>query len=91
MEYRYALSRGAIDPIEHQSMQLNVQIGRRADRAGGRFTAFEARLPDQMRRNHPVNDLQYRGEQCAGCTAKRLRSGIGNDSIHWCTGTVGMT
>ena len=55
--------------IEHQSMQVNVQIGRRAkaldegDGARGRFTAFDARLPDQMRRNDPVNDLQYRGEQ----------------------------
>jgi len=50
-------------------MQVNVQVGRRAktlnegDGTSSRFAAFEARLPDQMRRYDPVNDLQYRGEQ----------------------------
>ena len=69
MEYGRTLRAGVIDPIEHQTTQVNVQIGGGAkaldegDGAGGGFAAFDARLPDQMRRNDPVNDLQYRREQ----------------------------
>ena len=47
-------------------MQLDVQAGGGAEALdegdgtrGGR-AVFDARLLDQMRRNHPVNDLQYR-------------------------------
>jgi hypothetical protein len=52
MEYRYGLA-AAIDPIEHQAMQMNVEIGRRAeaqderDRTGVSLAAFESRLSDQ--------------------------------------------
>ena len=41
-------------------------------RAPVRFAAFDTRLPVEMRRNHPVNDLQYRRKQFArrrGCAA----------------------
>lgn len=60
---------GVIDPIEHQAVQVNVQVGGGAkaldegDGAGGGCATFDAHLLDQMRRNHPVDDLQYRCEQ----------------------------
>ena len=50
MEYGRAFRADVIDPVEHQTMQVNVQVGRRAkalnegDGAGGRFAAFDARL-----------------------------------------------
>ena len=65
MEYRDALA-AAIDPIEHQTMQMDVGIGRRAealdegDRAGVSLAAFQSRLLDQKCRNHPVNALRHR-------------------------------
>jgi hypothetical protein len=59
VEYRRTFRAGVIDPIEHQAVQVNVKVGRRAealdegDGAGGGFAAFEASLPDQMRRDSP--------------------------------------
>ena len=52
MEYRQALG-GAVDPIEHETMQMDVEIGGRAealnegDRAALGFGALEPRLFDQ--------------------------------------------
>ena len=37
-----------------------------------------------------MDDLQHRGEQ-VWMGANRYRSGIGNDTTHWRTGTCGMT
>ena len=68
VEYRHALS-GAIDPIEDEAVQMDVQIGGRSealdqrDGAGGGFGALESRLLDQKCRNDPVDDLQDGREQ----------------------------
>ena len=65
MEDRFALA-GAIHPIEHQAMQMDVEIGGRAkalderDRTGVGCAAFESRLLDQKGGDDPVNDLQHR-------------------------------
>ncbi len=55
-----------IDPIQYQAVQVNVQIGRRAealnegDRAGVGFAPFQSGLLDQKCRDDPMNDLQHR-------------------------------
>jgi hypothetical protein len=65
MEYRHARA-AAIHPIEHQAMQMNVEIARGAkalderDRTGVSLAAFESRLFDQKCGNDPVNALQQR-------------------------------
>ena len=52
MEHRYALG-DAIDPIEYQAVQMDVEVGGRAKaldeghRAGVGFGAFESRLFNQ--------------------------------------------
>lgn len=69
-------------------MQVYVQIGGRSealdegDRAGGGFAAFEACLPDQMRRDHPVHDLQYWSEHFRMHREEALAAGSENDSTH---------
>ena len=58
-----------IHPIEHQRMQMNVQVGGRAealdegDGTGGGLIALLAGLFEQERGNRPMDDLQYREEQ----------------------------
>jgi hypothetical protein len=58
-----------IDPIQYQAVQMNVQIGCRAealnegDRAGVGCAAFQSGLLDQKCRDDPMNDLQQRREQ----------------------------
>jgi hypothetical protein len=54
-----------IDPIEEPAVQMNVQIGRRAealnesDRAGAGCAAFQSGSLDQKCRNDPANDRQH--------------------------------
>ncbi len=68
MEYRHALG-ATIDSIEHQAVQMDVEIGGRSetldegDRAGRGFGAFEARLLDQKCRYDAGDDLQDGREQ----------------------------
>ena len=89
MEHRYALA-ATIDAVEHETMQMNIEIGGGAkalDEGDGTrvgFAAFESRLLDQKAGNHAVDDLQLR------MSGKGMRSGIGNESIHWRTGIRGM-
>jgi hypothetical protein len=58
MEYRHTAG-GAIDPIKHEAVRMDVEIGGRAetlderDGAGVGFGAFESRLLDQKCRNDP--------------------------------------
>ena len=65
MEDRRARA-AAIHAIEHQAMQMDVEIGRRAealderDRTGVSLAAFESRLFDQKCGNDAVNALQQR-------------------------------
>ena len=40
---------------------------------------------------HVAGFSGHKGRRHSGWTAKRLRKGIGNDSTHWRTGTLGMT
>jgi len=54
------------------------------------FGALESGLWDEKCGNDPVDDLQDGREQL-GCVANSKRTGIGNESIHWRTGTRGMT
>jgi hypothetical protein len=62
MEYRQALG-GAVDPIEHEAMQMEVEVGGRAetldqrDGASCGFGAFESRLLDQNRNYRDVMPL----------------------------------
>lgn len=65
MEYRHARA-AAIDPIEHQAMQMDVEIGPRAkalderDCTGVSLGALQSRLLDQKCGNDAVNALQQR-------------------------------
>ena len=58
----------AVDPIEHQRMQMNVQVGGRAealdqgDRTGGGLIALPTGLFEQKRGNRPMYVLQHRRE-----------------------------
>ena len=64
-EGRAALGR-PIDPIQHQTVQMDVQIGGRAealdqrDRAAVGLADLEAGLLKQEARDDPVVDLQHR-------------------------------
>ena len=68
LEVRFSLGT-PIDPIEHQTMQMDVQIGGGAktldegDRAGVGCTASQSRLFEQKSRDDPVDDAQHRREQ----------------------------
>ena len=68
MEDRLALA-AAIHPIEHQAMQINVQVSRRAEaldereRTAMSLAALESRLLDQKCGNDAVDALQQRREQ----------------------------
>ena len=58
----------AVDTIEHQRMQMNVQVRSRTealderDGAGGGLIAFLAGLLEEKRGNRAMDDLQYREE-----------------------------
>src|SRR5438105_7615897 len=80
MEYRHARA-AAIKPIEHQAMQVDVEIGRRAEALDERvcaavgFAAFEPRLLDQKGGNDPVRTHLHAGPPNAGrCEAPSLRA-----------------
>jgi hypothetical protein len=68
MEDRHARA-AAIHAIEYQAMQMDVEIGRRAealderDRAGVGGGPFQSRLLDQKAGNDPVDHLQERRER----------------------------
>ena len=68
LEDRFALS-ASINPVEHQTMQMDVQVGGRAksldegDRAGVGCGAFHACLLEQKPRDNAVDDAQHRREQ----------------------------
>jgi hypothetical protein len=87
---------GAVDLIEHEAMQMNVEIGGRVetlnqcDGASCGFDAFESGLLDQKCGNDPVDDLQDGREQLR-MRSEQQAKGIGNESTHWRTGTRGMT
>ena len=65
MEDRLALA-AAIHAIEHQAMQMDVEIGRRAealderDRTAVSLAALQSCLFEQERGNDAVDDLQQR-------------------------------
>ena len=62
-----------IDPVEHQTVQMDVHVGGRAepldegDRAGVGCGAFQACLLEQRARDDPVDDAQHRREQIGPC------------------------
>src|SRR3954471_23208572 len=95
MEHRRARA-AAIHAIKHQAMQMNVEMGRRAealderDRTAVSLAAFASRLFDQKGGNDTM-DVCNSGESRSGWAANRMRSGIGNESTHWRTGTRGIT
>ena len=78
MEHRYALG-DAIDPIEYQAVQMDVEVGGRANRlpeghrAGVGFGAFESRLFNQKCRYGPVDDLQDRREERGMCSEQQAQ------------------
>jgi len=68
VEDRYAVA-VSVDAVEHQAMQMNIQIGRRAealderDHAGIGSAKFKARALDQKAGNDAVDHVQERREQ----------------------------
>ncbi len=68
MEHRHAFG-GPIDSIEHEAVQMDVEIGGRAetldqgDGEGHGLGALESRLLGQKCGDDPVDDLQDRGEE----------------------------
>lgn len=68
-EYRRALARRAVDPVERQCVQVRVQIRRTAkaldegDGATGGFVTFDLGLPDEKRLDGAVDDAQRRCQQ----------------------------
>ncbi len=68
MEYRRVFG-GVIDPIEDETMEMNIQIRsgpetlNQGNGAGGGLRPFQSRLFDQKGGNGAVGDLQNRREQ----------------------------
>jgi len=80
VENRQALGGGgAVDPIEHEAMQMDVEIGGRSealderDGAGVGFGALESGLLDQKCGNDPVDDLQDGREQLRMCSEQQAK------------------
>jgi len=71
-EYRLAV-RAPVHAVQHQAMQMNIEIGRRAksldqrDRAAVSLKGLEAGLLEQVARDHAVHDLQQRRYQHRLC------------------------
>ena len=72
-EFRRAFSAAAVHTVQHQAVQVDVQVGGRAealdqrDRAAVGLACFETRLPEQMARDHAVHDLQHGRHQLGLC------------------------
>ena len=90
-------ARAPVHAVQHQAMEVNIEIGRRPksldqrDRAAVGLKGLEASLIKQVARDHAVHDLQHRRYQHRLCSQLAKRSGMGSDSTHWRTGTRGMT
>ena len=86
-----------IHAVEHQAMQMNVQVGGRAesldegDRAGVGCGAFQVCLLEQKPRDDAGWMMRSASVRSSGCAANRTRNGIGSDSTHCRTGTRGIT
>ena len=94
MEHRHACG-GAIDPIEHEAVQMDVKIGGRADRflrVTAPVAAWVRFSPACLIRNPEMTrwTICKTGVRSSGCAANRKRSGIGNESTHCRTGTDGV-
>jgi hypothetical protein len=57
-EFRRAVDTQSVHPVQHQAVQVNVQVGRGAEALDGRDraavgpVALETRLPEQVARDH---------------------------------------
>ena len=64
-ELRRAACAAPVHAVQHQAMQMNVEVGRRAktldqrDRAAVGFVGLEPSLAEQVPRDHAVHHLQY--------------------------------
>ena len=61
-EFRRAVSAASVHAVQHQAMQVSVEIGRRAealdqrDRAAVGLVCLEPGLPEQVARDHAVHN-----------------------------------
>ena len=64
-----AVAVAAVHAVQHQTVQVDVQVGGRAealdqgDRAALTFVALEPRVIQQMPLDHPLHHLQHRRDQ----------------------------
>ena len=72
-EFRSAVNATPAHAVQHQAVQVNVEIGRRAealeerDSAAVGFVCLQPGLPEQLARDHAVHDLQHRRHQLGLC------------------------
>jgi hypothetical protein len=97
-EFRHSVGTAPVHAVQHQAVQVNVEVGRRAealdqrDRAAVGFVRLELSLAEQVLRDYTVHDLQHGRHQLGLCGQQQAQRGvIGSDSTHWRTGTCGMT
>ena len=80
-EYRPVIG-APIHAVQHQTMQVYVQVGRRAealdqrDRAAVGFVGLEACLVEQVARDQAVHHLQHRRHQHQLCRQQQAAAGL---------------
>jgi hypothetical protein len=72
-EHRHAFGAAPVHPVQHQAMQVDVEVGRRPktldqrDGAAVGFVGLEPSLAEQMARDHAVHHLQHGRHQLGLC------------------------
>jgi hypothetical protein len=72
-ELRLTDDTASLHAVQHQAVQVNVEIGDDAkalyqrDRAAVGFVRLKTSLPEQVARDHPVHHLQHRRYQLGLC------------------------
>ena len=68
-EHRHAIGAAPVHPVQHQAVQVDVEVGGRAktldqhDGAALALFAFESNAIQQMARDHALHHLQHRRDQ----------------------------
>jgi hypothetical protein len=72
-EHRHAIGAASVHPVQHQAVQVDVQVGGRAktldqrDCAAMALRGLEPDVVQQMARDHALHHLQHRRDQLGLC------------------------
>ena len=97
-EFRRAVGTRSVHPVQHQAMQVDIEIGCRAlpSKFGwisvtAPLSAASALRPawSSRKRVVPRYTTCSTGVTSLGCAASSRRRGMGSDRTHWRTGTCG--